>query len=111
MYCTVFVPPEVGVSAPAPVSGVPVPDKVIVPDVGEKVALDPIDKTAATVYEVLAVTVAEALMVKLLKVSAVPELTIEEPLFIVIVPPDGANVTPEPLVRTPLTEKDVLYCA
>lgn len=79
------------------------PFAVIVPD-GVNVAVVPIVNVPATVTEPEAVTVAEAATDRLLKVN-VPELEIDAPLFIVIVPPDGANTAVVPTLNAPPTLK------
>lgn len=63
-------------------------------------------KTPPTL-KLLAVVTAPVQIVISLKVK-VPELTIEEPTSIVMVPELGVNVQVEPLVRTPFTVKLVL---
>ena len=50
------------------------------------------------------VTVAEAAIVRLLKVS-VPEFAIDDPLFIVMVPEDGVSTEDVPFVSAPPTVK------
>jgi len=69
---------------------------VIVPADGLKLAKLPTVKAPFTVKLDVVVTVAELAMVKPLK-ARVPELVIDEPLFIVMVPADG--------VKVPLTVK------
>ena len=73
---------------------------VMVPEVGERVAVELLVRVPATEKLVLAVTVAAEAVVKLKKVS-VPELEIAEPLFMVMVPAEGVKVPVT--VNVPLT--------
>lgn len=80
---------------------------VIVPPEGEKLALVPTLKAPLMLKLLEVVTVAELAMVRLLKASVPPTvLTIEAPLFIVIVPEDGLKFDALlPSVSAPLIEK------
>ena len=64
---------------------------VMVPEVGERVAVLPFVRVPATVKLVLAVTVAAEAVVRLKNVR-VPELVTTELLFMVMVPADGVKV-------------------
>ena len=77
---------------------------VIVPADGLKLAKLPTVKAPFTVKSDEVVTVAELAMVKPLK-ARVPELAIDEPLFIVIVPADGVKLANVSTVKTPFTVK------
>ena len=80
----------------------PVVAIVIVPPDGEKLAEEaPTARVPLTEKLELVVTVAPAATVRLLKVSVPPELEIEEPLFMVMVPEEGVKVPVT--VKTPLT--------
>jgi len=77
---------------------------VIVPALGLKFPLLPTVRAPTIVKPLAVVTVADAPIVNALGVN-VPELVIDEPLFMVIVPPEGTNTEPEPIVSTPPTLK------
>ena len=64
---------------------------VMVPELGERVAVELLVKVPATAKLVLAVTVAAEAVVKLKKVK-VPELVMMEEAFMVIVPAEGVKV-------------------
>ena len=71
---------------------------------GVNVAVAPIVNIPATVTDPEAVAVAAAATDRLLNVN-VPELEIDAPLFIVIVPADGANTAVVPTLNAPPTLK------
>ena len=80
---------------------------VIVPADGEKFAPVPTVKAPLTPKLLAVVTVAELAIERLLKVN-VPELTMELPLFMVIVPAVGAKVLRALTVNAPLTENELV---
>ena len=82
----------------------PVVERVTVPPEAVNVAPDATENFVPTEKLLDVVTVAPAAMEIVLSVS-VPEFAIELPLFIVIVPAEGARVAPVPTVRAPATEK------
>lgn len=77
---------------------------VMAPPEGAKVDPVPFVSTALTAKLAEVVTVPPSAVVRLLKVRA-PEFAIEDPSFIVIVPPDGSNTALAPFVSVPLTAK------
>lgn len=89
--------PELTIEDPLPIE--------IVPPEGTKVAVELLVNAPLTPKLEEVVTVAPDAMVKPLKVRLVPEFEIDEPLFIVIVPADGAKVAVELLVKAPPTAK------
>lgn len=77
---------------------------VIVPEEGEKLAPEPTLSDAVTSKLLDVVTVAEAAIAKTRNCS-VPELEIDDPFLIVMVPPVGASVVEALTVNAPPTEK------
>ena len=78
---------------------------VIVPLEGLKVAVEELVKVPAMLNEEEVVTVAPEAMVKLWKVR-VPELVMEEPLFMVMVPFEGEKLPPLTF-KAPLMENEL----
>ena len=70
-----------------------------------KVPPPELSQLTATLKLLEAVTVAKAAMAKLLKVN-IPELAIDEPSFMVMVPEVGASVLLLFIVNAPPTEKE-----